>query len=305
MCSDTIKTLPAEVQVQLSDLIRLKAWVKKGALVHRKPKIGVRLGAHTAKRQGQGMSFEEVRAYSPQDDLRLVDWKVTARTGQPHTKVFSQDAELPLLLALDTSESMNFGTRNVFKSVLAARCASLLAWQSIQQDPIKFVRFNKQGFQAFKVCQNKSSLVQSLSQLCEPLLPTYLFDNQTQSTMVQALTHVRCQIRGGWKLVLLTDLYDWNDDAKTLLKWLSLKYHLWIIWVQDVMEVDMPNQSQGYFTDTLKYLLPSKEDAKAYQRYYQQRCDEISSYCFQHNIQLSEVYTNDTLSVMLKKLGIK
>ena len=76
------------------------------------------------------MEFAEVRAYQPGDDVRSIDWRVTARTGRPHSKLFEEERERPVWLLVDLGASMRFGTRGAFKSVAAARAAALLAWQA-------------------------------------------------------------------------------------------------------------------------------------------------------------------------------
>ena len=88
-------------------------------------------GGYRSKFRGRGMDFDEVRLYQPGDDIRNIDWRVTARTGKPHTKLFREERERPVFLLLDQSKHLFFGSRVAFKSVIAARAASLLIWASI------------------------------------------------------------------------------------------------------------------------------------------------------------------------------
>jgi uncharacterized protein (DUF58 family) len=74
------------------------------------------------------MEFDETRAYQAGDDVRAIDWRVTARTGRVHTKLFHEERERPVLLLIDQRPHMRFGTRDAFKSVLAARAAATIAW---------------------------------------------------------------------------------------------------------------------------------------------------------------------------------
>lgn len=95
------------------------------------------LGQHQSRQLGRGMDFSEVRQYQPGDDIRAIDWRVTARTGKPHTKLFSEEREKPVVLYLDFSSSMAFGSQLLLKSVQMAHMASLIAWLSVtQQDRI-------------------------------------------------------------------------------------------------------------------------------------------------------------------------
>ena len=88
-------------------------------------------GGYRSKFRGRGMDFDEVRTYQPGDDIRNIDWRVTARTGKPHTKLFKEERERPVFLLIDQSKHLFFGSRNALKSVVAARAASLLVWASI------------------------------------------------------------------------------------------------------------------------------------------------------------------------------
>ena len=91
------------------------------------------LGQHQSKQLGRGMDFAEVRQYQAGDDVRSIDWRVTARTGKPHTKLFTEEREKPIILYIDLSASMRFGSKLMFKSVLAAHMASLIAWLFVAQ----------------------------------------------------------------------------------------------------------------------------------------------------------------------------
>ncbi len=91
-------------------------------------------GEYHSTFKGQGMEFEEVRQYEPGDDVRLIDWNVTARTGYPHIKKFKEERELSVVLLVDASSSGRFGTRGRFKSETAAELCALLAFSAIKNN---------------------------------------------------------------------------------------------------------------------------------------------------------------------------
>ncbi len=91
-------------------------------------------GEYHSTFKGQGMEFEEVREYYPGDDIRLIDWNVTARTGFPHVKKFREERELSVVLLVDASSSGRFGTRDRFKSETAAELCALLAFSAIKNN---------------------------------------------------------------------------------------------------------------------------------------------------------------------------
>lgn len=91
-------------------------------------------GEYHSTFKGQGMEFEEVREYQPGDDVRLIDWNVTARTGFPHVKKFREERELSVVMLVDASSSGRFGTRERFKSETAAELCALLAFSAIKNN---------------------------------------------------------------------------------------------------------------------------------------------------------------------------
>lgn len=85
-------------------------------------------GLHASAQRGRGVEFQEVRPYVPGDDPRSIDWRVTARRGRPHTKLFREERERPVWLLVSLSPLLFFGTRRQLKSALVVRAAALLAW---------------------------------------------------------------------------------------------------------------------------------------------------------------------------------
>lgn len=91
---------------------------------------GKQAGNYLSRSKGRGMEFDEVRHYQTGDDVRAIDWRVTARTGKTHTKLFREEIERPVLVATDLSPNMRFGSKLLFKSVQAAHLAALVAWHA-------------------------------------------------------------------------------------------------------------------------------------------------------------------------------
>ena len=88
-------------------------------------------GANRSVFHGRGMEYAESRAYQPGDDIRTIDWRLTARSNEVHTKLFHEERERPVYLLLDLRAMMQFGTKNRFKAHLAAEIAAMLAWVGI------------------------------------------------------------------------------------------------------------------------------------------------------------------------------
>ena len=117
--------------VDLQDLVRLRAQASGFSFLPRQPVHSLLAGRHASRLRGRGLSFEELRRYVPGDDVRTIDWKVTARTRKPHVRVFTEERDRPVLLVVDQRRSMFFGSRRSMKSVAAAELAALAAWRTL------------------------------------------------------------------------------------------------------------------------------------------------------------------------------
>lgn len=129
------------------------------------------IGLYASVFRGQGLNFEEVREYREGDDIRNMDWKVTARTSKPHLKLYQEERERSVVLCVDHGPHMYFGTRNNFKSVQAARAAALLGWAAnSRQDRVGGLLFGDadQGLQHFQPTKDRRALWRLLSELANP-----------------------------------------------------------------------------------------------------------------------------------------
>jgi uncharacterized protein (DUF58 family) len=115
----------------LAELVALRGSAHGLSLHARRPALARLLGGHRSAQRGRGLEFEEVRRYTPGDDARNIDWRVTARRGQPHTKLFREERERPVWLLADLHSGLFFGSRRQLKSALLLRSAALLAWGAV------------------------------------------------------------------------------------------------------------------------------------------------------------------------------
>jgi uncharacterized protein (DUF58 family) len=112
------RTPPSPVRVTLTDLVRLRPAGEAVRLTAPRVRVAT-VGGHLSPYKGRGVEFDESRPYQPGDDLRTMDWRVTARTGKPHTKVFREERNRPVFVWLDLRRPMLFATRGAFKGVRA------------------------------------------------------------------------------------------------------------------------------------------------------------------------------------------
>lgn len=195
-------------------------------------------GQHRSRFRGQGMEFEESRLYQPGDEIRNMDWRVTARTSKPHIKVFREDRERPAWLMLDLRAPMFFATRGALKSVVALECASLLGWSILHHgDRVGGMLLGDLQSKLIKPAHGRKSIMRLMGQAIE-LHDSRLEEQQNGQqaanpfsttehadaslfTSVQRLNH---QAHGGSLLMLVSDARG-LDEATVLLLRQSMRHH--------------------------------------------------------------------------------
>ncbi len=126
-------TSDPRIHVDAQHLMGLGRKSRLISLLPKQPARSILSGRHASRLRGRGLNFEELRAYLPGDDIRAIDWKVTARTGEPHVRVYTEEKDRPALLLADQRVSMFFGTRVFMKSVIAAEAAAIVAHRILAQ----------------------------------------------------------------------------------------------------------------------------------------------------------------------------
>ena len=117
------------VYVTTEELVAMEAAARDFNFLRKAPVLRLLEGRHASRMRGRGLSFEELRQYLPGDDIRTIDWRVTARTGKPFVRVYDEEKDRPALILVDQRINMFFGSRRAMKSVAAAEVASLCAWR--------------------------------------------------------------------------------------------------------------------------------------------------------------------------------
>jgi uncharacterized protein (DUF58 family) len=130
---ETARTINPEqaIRVTLDELINLRLQARQLSLNSKQPATHLMSGNHVSHFKGRGMDYMESRIYQAGDDIRNMDWRVTARTGQPHIKLFQEERQRPVMIMLDYNPGMFFASQGRFKSVVASQAAALLAWSAM------------------------------------------------------------------------------------------------------------------------------------------------------------------------------
>ncbi|PKP68294.1 MAG: DUF58 domain-containing protein [Alphaproteobacteria bacterium HGW-Alphaproteobacteria-5] len=123
-------------------------------------------GGRASRLRGRGLDFEEIRHYQPGDDVRSIDWNVTARTGRPHVRIFSEERDRPALIVVDQRIAMFYGTRLMMKSVAAAEFAALAAWRLLASgDRVGGIVFDDTGMEDIRPHRSEASVIRFLSRI--------------------------------------------------------------------------------------------------------------------------------------------
>jgi uncharacterized protein (DUF58 family) len=167
MTSAPLRAAEEAVRVTLPGLLLLNQ--PAGGLKLRQAGIRAAQGGnYLSSFKGRGMEFDETRLYTPGDDARSLDWRVTARTGKPHTKLFREERERPVFLSVDARAAMFFATRGVFKYVQAARLAALTAWSALRHgDRVGGQIFTEDGGVELKPAHGRRAVLRLLQHLAE------------------------------------------------------------------------------------------------------------------------------------------
>jgi uncharacterized protein (DUF58 family) len=198
-------------------------------------------GNYLAKIKGRGMEFAEVRHYQPGDDVRTIDWSVTARTGKAHTKLFQEEKERPVFILLDLSDSMIFGSQFVFKSVQACHLAALLSWQAKQRnDRLGGIVFNQQHVAELKPAGRTTGLMRFLHQ-SEQLCKEKPFKSADHSqSLFKQLKRLSRLVQTGSQIHLISDFSQLDEQCQKLLSQMRRHNQLSAWQISDPLEQLLP-----------------------------------------------------------------
>jgi uncharacterized protein (DUF58 family) len=155
--------LPPGIAPSLASLIRLQHGARGFSFQPGQPVRSLLAGRRASRIRGRGLSFEEIRAYRPGDDVRMMDWRATARTGRAQTRVFTEERDRPVLLVVDLTPAMFFGTVRAVKSVVAAETAALAAWRCLAAgDRIGAILFGADGMEELRPTRSRVAVMRLL-----------------------------------------------------------------------------------------------------------------------------------------------
>lgn len=192
--------------------------------------------------KGKGMEFAEVREYGIGDDIRLIDWNVTARTGHPYVKIFEEERELTVMLAVDASGSGRFGTRGTFKADLAAEVSAVIAFSAIKNnDRVGLVMFTD-GIELYIPPEKgKKHVLRVIREIL------YFKPRERRTDIAGALGHVNRILKRKAILFLISDFRD--SGFESALSIAARKHDLIAVTVDDARESTLSDSGVIVFED--------------------------------------------------------
>jgi len=251
------------------------------------------VGPYLSAFRGGGIEFDEVRGYQPGDDVRSIDWRVTARTGRPHSRVFREERERPLWLFVDLGAAMHFGTRRAFKSVTAAEIAALISrWGLDAGDRVGgFVR-DPDGASVHPPRRGEKAYLGFLGAVAKG---TAVETREDASSFDATLAPLAATVRRGSRVVVVSDFAGLGEEGKRHLTELARRCDLTLVLVYDVLEAVAPppgeyRVSDGEETRTIR--VAGDEARDRYRETFEGRVEELKRFCRAHRTELVAVGTH-------------
>lgn len=249
-------------------------------------------GEYQSAFKGRGMEFSEVREYAFGDDIRQIDWNVTARNGEPYIKVFEEEREQTLILCVDISPSGFFGSRSQTKMELAIEICAVMAFSAIKNsDKVGLVLFSEKIEKVVPPKKGRTHVLRLIRELYTTK-PT-----GTRTSISDALSYVNKLLTRKSIIVLASDFQDQSFDKQHRIT--SRKHDLVNLVINDSLEDELPNIGIVPLIDAetgRQTILDtsSKKVRSAYQEKVLRRKKELREYFVKNKMDSIDVYTNES-----------
>lgn len=301
------------IEISLGQLIEMRnkpiiQWIDRDARVKTN-----RIGGFRSRFKGRGMDFDESRIYQIGDDIRNIDWKVTARTGVAHTKLFKEERERPVFVILDQMPGMFFGTAEVFKSVVASKVAAQLMWNTLANgDRFGAMLFAANQHLEMKPSSSRRNCMRLLNRIVEShqqVLSDVFSNNkgageknQQQNTTQQSndqfaatLKRLKHIAKPGSLVHIISDFNQFDEHCQRQLSNLSQHTDIHCLLVSDPIEKELPPAGLYGITDGLNngFLNTQQTDLrKSYHQQFIDKLENVKNFSLSHRGIFTHIDTN-------------
>jgi len=262
------------------------------------------VGGQTSRFRGRGMDYQESRVYQAGDDIRNMDWRVTARAGRPHVKVYEEERERPVFFMVDFRPNMFFASRGTLKSVVAARVSALLAWAAADAgDRIGalIVGYQEKELRPVRGKRGVLALIKQLVLYSEP--QQGLSGTLAEGRFSDALARMIRIVRPGSLVFIVSDFHEFDANTGKLLGRLAEHADVLVLRPIDALEKNAPPNNSYAVTDgaNLRTLHINGDKAvRSYREHFRHHDEALQAMLKRHRIAMIEVATDDDI---VRKLG--
>ena len=268
--TSTAAAIENPVSISAAHLIELSSQCRGITL---KPGIisALQAGDYQSAFKGRGMEYDESRLYQAGDDIRNIDWRVTARSGKTHTKLFCEERERPVYLWLDFRDAMFFATHGKYKSVIAAELASLFAWSGNKQgDRVGGIIFTDTELQGIKPQRGKSAVLKFINLIVDhPAWQTRSLDKKREDGLLHSLLNLNRLVHPGSLIILLSDFRGFTDESRSQLVRMRQHNEVIMVHIYDWLETTLPPAGQYRLSNGETELEIDTSNSKLVDRYEQ------------------------------------
>jgi len=268
--------MPSGAYTQLDQLLQTRFVAQSLSLFPKRRGRSLLAGNERTHFRGRGMDFEEVRLYQAGDDIRSIDWRVTARTQVTHTKVYREERERPVLILVDQRSPLFFGSRNCFKSVLAAEIATTLAWAALGRgDRIGGLVLGDQDQRDIKARRSKHSVLELVHQIHDynrklnsPV------GNLRNDNINPLINDARRIAKPGSAVFIISDFHDLTEKDNASVYQLTRHTDVSFLRVFDPLEESLISSNHLSVSNGSQQILLPTNERKFQQAFHQQFVDK-------------------------------
>ena len=278
----------------LTELSALRGAVRGLSLRTQRPAMAQLQGGHRSAHRGRGLEFEEVRLYTPGDDTRNIDWRVTARRGRPHTKLFREERERPVWLVADLHPGLFFGSRRQFKSAVLLRAAAILGWvAALGGDRVGAVISELSAApKIFPPRAREAGVLPILQALLEaqPHAP----GTEVNGSLLATISTLRPLLQPGSLVLLLSDFTDLNPATEDILASASVHNECRLLWITDKLESSgLPKGNFQVGLPDRQWWMNGEKTRSQWQHIWETRKKKLNDLSMHLNLPLSRLDTHD------------
>ncbi len=302
------------IHLNVAELLRYQQLTRLVDLSPRRTLQARLAGQYLSRDKGRGMEFDEARHYLPGDDIRAIDWRVTARTGKTHTKVYREERERPVFICCDLSSSMQFGTQLMLKSVQAAHLASLLSWSAVARgDKVGALLFDNTTHRECKPMSRKRSVLAVCHELISMQKSALANDADVTSTnaLEQASLRLRRLVKPGSLIYFISDFANLTETVRAHLMSIARHCEIHAVNIYDPIEVKLPptqSKQTVKVTNGLSeqiWMLGDLSVNQQYQRWRVEENERLQHFFRQSKIRYHTVSAGSALDNQLAQFSVR